>query len=65
MHPSPAISPRNPNPKPAEDFCLEYADARGRMRRGLLEVMWPARFDEVMPVRDLSSYKRQRNFTGR
>ncbi|MBP0452095.1 TnsA-like heteromeric transposase endonuclease subunit [Kitasatospora sp. RG8] len=48
----------------AEDFCLEYADVRGRMCRGPLEVMWPARFEDGLPVRGFSSFKGQRNFTG-
>ncbi len=48
----------------AEDFCLEYVDARGKPHRGPLEVMWSARFEDGMPVRGLSSYKGQRNFTG-
>ncbi len=49
----------------AEDFCLEYVDALGRVRRGPLEVMWSARFENGGPVRGFPSFKGQRNFTGR
>lgn len=47
-----------------EDFWLEYVDARGDLRRGPLEVMWPARFEAVEQVRAFPSFRGQRNFPG-
>lgn len=48
----------------AEDFWLEYADARGEVRGGPLEVMWPVGFEAAGQVRAFPSYRGQRNFPG-
>lgn len=40
----------------AEDFRLEYVDARGDLHEGPLEVMWPARFEVAGQVRTFPSY---------
>jgi hypothetical protein len=48
----------------AEDFWLEYVDARGDLHEGPLEVMWPARFEAAGQVRTFPSYRGQRNFPG-
>ncbi|MFD4863479.1 hypothetical protein [Streptomyces atratus] len=48
----------------AEDFWLEYVDARGESRGGPLEVMWRARFEAAGQVRAFPSYRGQRNFPG-
>ncbi|MFD7405246.1 TnsA-like heteromeric transposase endonuclease subunit [Streptomyces sp. NPDC059866] len=48
----------------AEDFRLEYADARGEVHGGPLEVMWPTRFEAAGQVRGFPSYRGQRSFSG-
>ncbi|MFD9394773.1 hypothetical protein ACFWBB_29765 [Streptomyces sp. NPDC060000] len=48
----------------AEDFWLEYVDARGDLHEGPLEVMWSARFEAAGQVRTFPSYRGQRNFAG-
>ncbi|MFE1324334.1 TnsA-like heteromeric transposase endonuclease subunit [Streptomyces sp. NPDC058741] len=48
----------------AEDFWLEYTDARGELHGGPLEVMWPTRFEAAGQVRAFPSYRGQRNFPG-
>lgn len=48
----------------AEDFWLEYVDARGESRGGPLETMWPARFEVAGQVRAFPSYRGQCNFPG-
>lgn len=48
----------------AEDFRLEYVDARGDLHEGPLEVMWPTRFEAAGQVRAFPSYPGQRNFPG-
>ncbi|MFE0242045.1 TnsA-like heteromeric transposase endonuclease subunit [Streptomyces sp. NPDC058991] len=48
----------------AEDFWLEYVDARGESHGGPLEVMWRARFEAAAQVRAFPSYRGQRNFSG-
>ncbi|MEU1784106.1 TnsA-like heteromeric transposase endonuclease subunit [Streptomyces abikoensis] len=47
-----------------EDFWLEYADARGEVRGGPLEVMWSVRFEAARQIRAFPSYRGQRNFSG-
>lgn len=48
----------------ADDFWLECVDASRQSLEGSLEVMWPVRFEDGLPVRELPSFKGQRNFTG-
>ncbi|WP_234317267.1 TnsA-like heteromeric transposase endonuclease subunit [Streptomyces sp. NRRL WC-3744] len=48
----------------ADDFWLEYVDARGDPHEGPLEVMWSARFEAAGQVRTFPSYRGQRNFAG-
>ncbi len=48
----------------AEDFWLEYVDARGELHEGPLEVMWSAPFEAARQVRAFPSYRGQRGFPG-
>lgn len=45
----------------AEGLWLEYVDARGELREGPLEVMWPARFEAAGQVQTFPSHRGQRS----
>ena len=49
---------------PDVGFVVSFVGADGEELRGRLDVLWSARFEHVLPVREFGSYRAQRSFQG-